>query len=66
MKDTKQVLDEHGNRRRDFITKTAKAAYAAPVLALLWAQSSRASAQPCVSGGDSTAALACDYTVTPT
>lgn len=38
MKDTKEVLAEHGLRRRRFVEKTAKAAATAPAVALLLSQ----------------------------
>lgn len=38
MKDTKDVLTEHGLRRRKFVEKTTKVAATAPAVALLLSQ----------------------------
>ena len=40
MKDTKDMLEQHGTRRREFLTKSAKVAAAAPAIALLLSQTS--------------------------
>jgi hypothetical protein len=40
MKDTKDMLEEHGERRRAFVTKSVKVAAAAPAIALLLSQTS--------------------------
>jgi hypothetical protein len=40
MKDTKEVLQDHGKRRRAFVRKSAKLAAAAPAIALLLSQTS--------------------------
>ncbi len=40
MKKTKDTLEKHGQRRRNFIAKSAKVAAAAPAITLLLSQAS--------------------------
>ena len=40
-KETKEVLQDHGKRRREFVGKSAKLAAAAPAVALLLSQASK-------------------------
>ena len=51
MKDTKDILKEHGQRRRNFMTKSAKMAAAAPAITLLLSQVSTP-AHAAISGND--------------
>jgi hypothetical protein len=40
MKNTKDMQEQHGTRRREFLTKSAKVAAVAPAVALLLSQTS--------------------------